>query len=42
MNLRSGLPFWLIRNGLTAVYPGLERDALYAGGRDKPISGTRS
>lgn len=27
MNLRSELPFWLIRNGLTAVYPGLERDA---------------
>ena len=36
MNLRSGLPFWLIRNGLTAVYPGLESDsscdALVVGG----------
>ena len=27
MNLRSDLPYWLIRNGLTAVYPGLEQDA---------------
>jgi glycine/D-amino acid oxidase-like deaminating enzyme len=27
MDLRSDLPFWLIRNGLTAVYPGLDRDA---------------
>jgi len=36
MNLRSDLPFWLVRNGLTAVYPGLERDshcdALVVGG----------
>ena len=36
MNLRSDLPYWLIRNGLTAVYPGLEKDstcdALVVGG----------
>jgi len=36
MNLRSDLPFWLIRNGLTRVYPGLEKDtscdALVVGG----------
>lgn len=27
MNLRSELPFWLLRNGLTANYPALEGDA---------------
>ncbi|MFN0104619.1 MAG: NAD(P)/FAD-dependent oxidoreductase [Bryobacteraceae bacterium] len=27
MNLRSDLPFWLIRNGLMGVYPGFDKDA---------------
>lgn len=26
MDLRSDLPFWLVRNGLTQIYPSLERD----------------